>query len=68
MSRLRTFAIGVMVGSLIVAACVGKDDVTAAQEQYCNNVRAGIWPDYNKTFKEDCGGENPPKFNEDLTK
>ena len=54
--------------ALTVLALVGIDDTALEQQQYCNNVREGVWPDYAKTYKDECGGEEPPKFNEDLTK
>lgn len=69
MSRLKTVA-----GLLFMFVClaiVGISDKQTLDDQtreYCNMVRDGLWPDYKETFKAECGGKNPPKFNEDLTK
>ena len=65
--------LAVMVAGLVAAAavlgCMGPDELELEQQQYCNNVRDGIWPDYERgRFKSECGGEDPPKFREDLTK
>lgn len=35
---------------------------------YCANVKAGVWPDYEGTYKIECGGKDPPVFNENLAK
>jgi hypothetical protein len=55
---------------LVMWAVIRMDGRTSdlEQRQYCNNVRDGLWPDYRKTYKAECGGEEPPKFHEDLTK
>lgn len=50
----------------MLAGYVGNDDL--GQRQYCNNVRDGVWPDFRKTYLKECGGKEPPKFNEALTK
>jgi hypothetical protein len=63
-----------VIGVLFLAACVivvgmmDKQAIDEQQQQYCNNVRDGVWPDYHGTFKSECGGKDPPKFNADLTK
>lgn len=65
---LAVMAVGMILGA-VVLGCMGPDEVELEQQQYCNNVRDGIWPDYDKgRFKSECGGENPPKFDPDLTK
>ena len=53
---------------LAIVGISSKQDAELERRQYCNNVRYGVWPDYKKTFKAECGGKNPPQFNEDLTK
>lgn len=30
------------------------EDEVAAEALYCDNVKAGIWPDYEGTYKKDC--------------
>lgn len=68
MKRRATRFIIAGLALLIVLAIVGTNEPALEQTEYCRNVAEGIWPDYHGTFKEECGGENPPKFNEDLTK
>lgn len=56
---------------LVAVIIVGNQDKRALEEEqrrYCNNVSQGVWPDYKGTFKKECGGNNPPKFNGNLTK
>jgi hypothetical protein len=50
---------------VIVLAVFGfgmRSDVDLQQDSYCKNVAAGIWPDYEGTFRESCGGKTAPKF------
>lgn len=61
----------VLIGALVVLALallalVGEDEADESQRIYCENVRAGVWPDYEGTYQAECGGEKPPKFNENL--
>lgn len=68
-SRLQ--AVAGLAFMLVCLAIVGISDKQRMDDQtreYCNMVRDGLWPDYKKTFKAECGGKNPPQFNEDLTK
>ena len=46
----------------------GKSIEEVEQAAYCRNVRDGVWPDFHKSYKDECGGKDPPKFNEELTK
>lgn len=57
-------------GLLLIAACVivvgmmDKQDAELEHQRYCNNVRDGVWPDYEPgRYKDECGGKDPPKFN-----
>lgn len=55
--------------AFIVVGIMDKQDAELEQQRYCNNVRDGVWPDYEPgRYKLECGGKNPPKFHEDLTK
>lgn len=54
--------------ALALLVIVGNDEAELEQKAYCNNVGAGVWPDYNGTYKVECGGKDPPKFDENLTK
>lgn len=70
MTRARLIALWFvsLVIALAVLFFVGIDDPEGEQAQYCNNVREGVWPDYEGTYKQECGGKDPPQFNADLTK
>lgn len=60
-----------LVGSALAIACIAgmiKDDAELEQMTYCVNVERGIWPDYEQTYKVECGGKDPPKFNVDFAK
>lgn len=61
-------AITIPIGFLVVmAVCVGftmHQDYKAELEDrriYCENVRDGIWPDYNDSFKYCYKGTKKPK-------
>ncbi len=34
------------------------EDQQAEQERYCEMVKAGFWPDFNGTYRDEC---RPPK-------
>ena len=57
-----------IIAAVIVVGMMDKQDAELEQQRYCNNVRDGVWPDYHGTFKDECGGKDPPKFDESLTK
>jgi hypothetical protein len=57
-----------LLALFIVLAIVGIDDPDLDQAAYCMNVADGTWPDYLGTYKDECGGTEPPKFNENFTK
>ncbi len=53
---------GLLIALAVVAAIgiVGnmdyKDEVREVVA-YCDNVKAGVWPDYNGTYKTECTAE-----------
>lgn len=56
-----TFSLGqklaLFIAAFTVVACVNSmwaEDLTNAQNEYCANVHAKIWPDYKKTFEKSC--------------
>ncbi|AMW36186.1 hypothetical protein [Xanthomonas phage XAJ2] len=55
--RIVHIAIGLGLGFVLmsIAGCLIKQEVEAEQKQYCDNVRDGVWPDFRKTFKAECG-------------
>lgn len=58
-----------IAAAFIVVGMMDKQDAELEQQRYCNNVRDGVWPDYERgRYKLECGGNEPPLFNEDLTK
>lgn len=57
-----------IIAAVIVVGMMDKQDAELEQQRYCNNVRDGVWPDYHGTYKDECGGKDPPKFDESLTK
>lgn len=55
--------------AMVIVGKMERTDAKLNQLQYCNNVRDGVWPDYERgRYKLECGGNEPPPFNEDLTK
>lgn len=30
------------------------EEAERIQAEYCENVKSGAWPDFNKTYKEEC--------------
>jgi len=53
--------IGILAGCFIIAGLLiaGAMDADAAKVQadtYCEMVRDGYWPDYNGSYKTQCGG------------
>jgi hypothetical protein len=62
MPTLKLKRFGLVAAVLVILYFAGQDDGKADRDQYCNNVRGGYWPDYARTFKDECGGKDPPKF------
>lgn len=60
--------VGLLALVLAVFGLGMNSDADLEQGQYCRNVAAGNWPDYEGTYKQACGGRNPPRFTADLTK
>lgn len=60
------FTLGMFFAGLV--SCVFPEEVDMQQKIYCENVRDGHWPDYAETYKAECGGKDPPKFNANLMK
>lgn len=54
---------------IVLFGIVGRmdyEDALAQQRLYCDNVANGVWPDYEGSFKAECGGEEPPKFTQEI--
>ena len=59
-TRLEAFALGIAL--FIVFGAVGRWDFEAEQADhahYCEMVKAGHWPDYQGTYRNEC---QPPKI------
>ena len=55
MSRYRMAAI--MAAILLLLGIVGRMDLEAADEdqaQYCEMVKAKLWPDFRGTYRKEC--------------
>lgn len=68
MKARQVIGVVLIAAAVIVVGMMDKQALDEQQRQYCNNVRDGVWPDYEHTYKESCGGKDPPKFDESLTK
>lgn len=64
MNRKNIFAALIVCALLYLA---GPDERQDERNEYCKNVAAGYWPDYDAgRFEAECGGKKPPKFNKDF--
>ena len=37
-----------------LAGAMDYEDQQAEQERYCEMVKAGFWPDFNGTYRDEC--------------
>lgn len=58
---LLVIAILMFIVGLTIAGGDKKDELKD-REMYCSMVKDQKWPDYRHTYKDECGGKNPPKF------
>lgn len=73
---IRTFIedVGLAGAALITAAVVGVllvgnsdfKEETRQQAEYCENVKAKLWPDYRETYKTECTEDKMQKYFEIL--
>lgn len=61
-TRYKLAAIAAVVVLLGAVGQMDYEDAVAEQLQYCENVKAGIWPDYNKSFEDECTSEKVEEF------
>lgn len=50
---------------VVVIGIVGNmdyEDAVREQLSYCDNVKAGVWPDYDGTYKTECTPERIAEF------
>ena len=53
----RTQATLALVGVFLLLGLMGRmdyEDQQAEQERYCEMVKAGFWPDFNGTYRDEC--------------
>lgn len=67
---MKRYQVALLVAGIVAAlGVVGnmdfKDEVRE-QIAYCENVKAGVWPDYNGTYKAECTSDKIKKFYEFL--
>ena len=55
------FAVAIVAAIGIVGNMDFKDEVRE-QLAYCDNVKAGVWPDYARTYKAECTPERIKDF------
>lgn len=44
-----------------LAGAMDYEDAVAAQALYCDNVKSGVWPDYEQTYVSECEKTHGPK-------
>lgn len=53
--RLRYLLLAIVgIILFIVSQNMAYNDVLEQQRQYCQNVKDGLWPDYNHTYEKEC--------------
>ena len=61
--KARTVVSLVMIlAAAILVGILNKQEVEQQQTEYCEMVGGGYWPDYHNSYKNECGGKDPPKF------
>ena len=53
-SVTRCVAILAVVAALVWVGHASKQDALQEQAHYCVMVKAGAWPDYRHTYKQEC--------------
>lgn len=55
------FAVLAVVAALGVVGSFDYEDAQNQEMLYCDNVKAGTWPDYEGTYDEVCAKTHGPK-------
>lgn len=63
--QVALLVVGIVAALGVVGNMDFKDEVRE-QIAYCENVKAGVWPDYNGTYKAECTPEKIKEFYEFL--
>jgi len=56
------FLLLVLVAVFGVLGEMDRNDAVIEQAHYCSMVADGYWPDFHHSFKDECGGSEPPKY------
>lgn len=62
--KRKLVTIAAFVGFFAAFGFVGAmdyEDAIAAQQFYCDNVKSGLWPDYEGTYVSECEKTHGPK-------
>lgn len=51
-----------IVAALGIVGSMDYKDEVREQVAYCENVKAGMWPDYNGTYEAECTAEKLEEF------
>lgn len=55
----------IAIAVFVAVGLVGRmdfEDEVREQIAYCENVKAGVWPDYDGTYKTECTAEKLEEF------
>ena len=55
-----------VVAALGIVGSTDYADEVREQVSYCENVKAGVWPDYNGTYETECTAERLKEYQEIL--
>lgn len=69
-SKQGRITVGILFGIAFIlfafASVYAYNDDVMAQDEYCEMVDIGAWPDFKETFQRDCGGEAPKQVTKKL--
>ena len=55
---MKNVFIGMAIGlALAIAGSMDYEDAKDEEALYCNNVKSGVWPDYNGNYADVCEAE-----------